>query len=213
MNPLWAALRRVVGGRFFFFSSKNVNTDLVIPHLLTHPFLLSFPRFSIWLLFWSTAPSSPFLFLTCPVALLSSVSALDKQYIGLEDRSPFFLLLSTLRSWQSRWFITPPRSRTAHSSPLSATSSFAVWTPSCGRALLHSKTVPLLIRRRTGSTGSPPNPTAGFNLCNVWLVHYHSGYNPRSMWWSVTWHTWHSLQFIGDFSCISCFHSLYWCLY
>lgn len=60
-----------------------------------------------------------------------------------------------------------PWSGAAHSSPLSATSSFTVWTPSGGAAPVLSKTRLLLIQIKTGSIGSWLNPTAGVTFGGI----------------------------------------------
>lgn len=67
-----------------------------------------------------------------------------------------------------------PWSGAAHSSPLSATSSFTVWTPSGGAAPVLSKTRLLLIQIKTGSIGSWLNPTAGVTFGGIFLPFFFS---------------------------------------
>lgn len=112
----------------------------------------------------------------CLPLLLSAARTLDKKRLCLKDWSLFFLLLSTLQSWQPHRFIT---SRGAeqhiahHCQPLPR--SLSVWTPSRGGAWLLSRTCWLLIRRRTGHRGSRLNLTAGITyFCFVLWAHVYN---------------------------------------
>lgn len=110
-----------------------------------------------------------------------------------------------------------PWSKAAHSSPLSATASFSVWTPSRGRAWLLSKTCWLLIRRRTGRRGSRLNPTAGitsflFFLVGPYLWCEHLNFATHGTGGDVSWEIDLSIQSRCPTGSIYCVYRLHYIL-
>lgn len=131
---------------FSVFNSPRHSLLYFAPFKITFPplFLLSFSPLSLSSLtkipFFLSLP--PFPSLSCFVSLLLSVVPHTGQVVLHPERLITFLppavYTSVLAAKPIHYL---PWSRAAHTSPLSATTSFSVWTPSCGRAWLLSKTL------------------------------------------------------------------------